>query len=512
MGSSSSKARGSDGYSYDHSYASRDKDESRPSFNFSQYINRTRWDSPSDSDDFPRDRDTDSYISETNDYQREDCQRYQQHSHRTTYQSFDPPSYNQELSSRPPQPPSMAALLWQVSTDGPMLDIAFTPGGGHVAAVVKTRGPLGEEREVRIWEVQTGLPVRVNEHSTQGNWTGLYGGSEQGRSLDQSRAGGFYNNFSPGGGPHGWSSGNYGVGSCGASGTTSGNQLNHHVSGTFIMNPLWGEAFLRPDNRYLQRKLDLIDLRSGDLRFFEAPIKLCLPIVASPNPGFIPGFDCILVGVDYHLKGVIHVLCTSENGARLEKQWNAGRDEITHLAFHPSGGTVYSLSKDGYCRWTSIVAGSGDGIHINSRYPPDMIQVGWSQVRDPASGPGYITGEHVVSIWGSDVAFWYLDTGYGEEPSLQVYNLNETLGRRVLPLCISHDGCYLACGSHNGFDIIEILTGTAVRENMGKGLYDIEKAAFSLDGQKIVVSTAGKTTHLFAMLDLYSLSPVLPTQ
>lgn len=361
-------------------------------------------------------------------------------------------------------------IVWQVSPDGPILDISFTPGGEHVVAVVKTSRSLGAQQEFRIWEVRSSRPVHVQNQSQQGNsgmGSEVYGNSFQDSTPD-----------------------------------------SHTINGSFIMSPCWKESFLRPDDRFFSPKLDFVDICSRDIVSFEIPSKmLSLPMVASPSPGSIMGFDQILVGVDSVCKSIIHVVGSAKNGARIEKSHDLRCGEITHLAFFPTGQHVLSLSKSGVCRCTNIEDGSGDGIHIKSNHAADMLQYVHRRHVDHDSVSEYSAYEHVVSVFGSDVAIWYWWPHRDEGPTnrLLMYNLNTTLGRCVTPLCITYDGVFLACASDDGFDIIEVVTGKWVMgtSSWRGGPFGICKGAFSPDGSEIILCTQERTIYSHNLDGLY---------
>lgn len=282
---------------------------------------------------------------------------------------------------------------------------------------------------------------------------------------------------------------------------TSGQQYNPYISGSFIMSGCWGESFLRPYDRFSNRKLDLIDLNARATLPFEIPRKMWLPIVASPKAIFFLGFDRLLAGVDSVHKNVIRVAGSARNGDTFEKKFDPGCGEVTHLALDQYGSALISLHKNGRFRWTDLRDGDGGSFSINSNYPADMLQYGPRRLDDSASSSGLIKHGLVVSTWGPDIAVWAPGSGI-YETGFKMYNLEKRLKRRVTPLCISHDALFLACASHDGFDIIEVVTGKVVRGNGVRGLFGICKAAFSPDGKIIIVCTHERTIHQFE-LSLY---------
>lgn len=389
---------------------------------------------------------------------------------------YDPPAYSPPTSaSLPPQPSNNvnntnSAVVWQKSPDGPIVDISFTPGGEHVVAVVKTSGSLGAAHEFRIWEARSARPVHVQDQSQQGR-SGMGGSGFYGSS--------FRDYPTP----------------------------NPSISGSFIMSPCWREAFLRPDNQVFSPELDFVDLGSRAIVPFEVPGKMSLPIAASPNPGYIMGFDQVLAGVDSVCKSVIHIVGKAKNGVVLDKSYDLRCGEINHLTFTSDGAMVLSLSKYGVCRWTDIDCGAGDGIHIMSRHPSDMLHSGHMKLPSCTSPSGYDEFRHIVSVWSSEVAVWrWVPHQDGEISSrLDVYDLNEVLGRRLTALCISPDGLYIACASDDGFDIIEVVTGKWVMgtSSWRGGPFGICKGAFSPSGRGILLCTQERTIYWHKLDGLY---------
>ncbi|KAK2613865.1 hypothetical protein N8I77_000739 [Diaporthe amygdali] len=262
--------------------------------------------------------------------------------------------------------------------------------------------------------------------------------------------------------------------------------LNYHVSGDIVLWPKFdhGCSFLRPDHK--SASIDNVDIHKQASSSGPDDLgSLWLPVAISSNPGSIPGFPEVYAGVRYKHTTDLCIVGISPT-RRLESSWKVHDDEITHLAFTSSGQHVVSLARNKTCRITSITFGPMfEERRFHTKYKASMLQV----AGDPPM---------IVSVWGTDVHVWY---PWANTEQFWSYSLNESRKTRVVPLCISGDCQYLACGTNDGFDLIYVASGEPFVKGLGRGLglCDIQKGAFGADCQSIVVATADNRVHTFEL-------------
>lgn len=364
------------------------------------------------------------------------------------FESSKPASRKQ----RPPPPGVQASELGRCDACGRTLDLAFTPGGGHIVATVEVDTSSGEGREFRIWDFRTLQRVPVYSQAPNNRY-GL--GYQVPTKLP----------------------------------------LDSYVRGSFILHPLLMEGFLRPivTSPIRSTTIDQVDPVSNlSFTWLRGAGRLSLPMAASPCPQLMPGFETILAGVDLERRNILRILGWSQDGGRLEKAFAVHHLGITHVTFTGDGDYIITLSKDRWCRLTSLAAGPTTfSTRISTPHSPDMLKSCYV-------GAGPQRRILVTSIWGSDVAIWYpQDEGSVHNPV--VFNLSAALGRAVLPLCITDSCRFLACSTQNGFDIIDLIEWRLMAMGLGAGLYDIKRGAFSSGNHYIAVSTTERI-HVYQLL------------
>lgn len=143
-------------------------------------------------------------------------------------------------------------------------------------------------------------------------------------------------------------------------------------------------------------------------------------------------------------------------------------DRIAHAAFTPEGRLV-TASRDGTLRITDVRAG---------RTVARLEMEGSGNPRALGVSPD---GGTVVSIWGASVHVWHPARG-GEIMSYGLGAVRETEG---WPLCVSPDCRFLACRTEDGFDIMEVSSGTVVCAVESDVL--VTAAAFSADSSMLLL-------------------------
>lgn len=151
-------------------------------------------------------------------------------------------------------------------------------------------------------------------------------------------------------------------------------------------------------------------------------------------------------------------------------------DTVTHAAFAPPGlvpnasssaGTdrLVTLSRDGTLRITDPATSKTlSRLEIDS-HNPRMLAV---------------SPRAVTSIWGSRVHIWYPAIN-----DLTSYDLTTTRLVEGWPLCISPDCRYLACRTEDGFDIMELSSGTVLCSEPCDAL--VTSGAFSPDSRLLLL-------------------------
>ncbi|KAH6606869.1 hypothetical protein Trco_006022 [Trichoderma cornu-damae] len=142
-------------------------------------------------------------------------------------------------------------------------------------------------------------------------------------------------------------------------------------------------------------------------------------------------------------------------------------DTVTHVAFTPDSNLV-TLSRDGTLRVTSPGAGK-------TLYKLEVELC--SNPRALAVSPD---GSTIVSVWGAAVYVWMPRHG-----QLTSYRLSGTRPCEGWPLCISPDCRYIASWTEDGFDIMDVPSGTVICAKHGGPL--VTSADFSADGTTLVL-------------------------
>lgn len=145
-------------------------------------------------------------------------------------------------------------------------------------------------------------------------------------------------------------------------------------------------------------------------------------------------------------------------------------DEITHAAFTPDDNLV-TLSRDGTLRLS------------NPRTSKTISRLeieGSSNSNNPRALAVSQDGKTVVSVWGNTVHLWLPQASH-----LTSYRLNTVRRTEGWPLCFSPDGRYLACWTEEGFDIMDVVSGSILYERNGGAL--VTAGAFSADGSVLLL-------------------------
>ncbi|RFU79130.1 hypothetical protein TARUN_3079, partial [Trichoderma arundinaceum] len=144
-------------------------------------------------------------------------------------------------------------------------------------------------------------------------------------------------------------------------------------------------------------------------------------------------------------------------------------DAVTHVAFTPASDLV-SLSRDGTLRVTN--PGTSKTL-----YKLEIESPGNPNPRALAVSPD---GSTIVSVWGTSVYVWIPQHGH-----LTSYRLASTRTREGWPLCISPDCRYIASWTEDGFDIMDVASGSVICTQDGGAL--VTSADFSADGTMLLV-------------------------
>lgn len=140
-------------------------------------------------------------------------------------------------------------------------------------------------------------------------------------------------------------------------------------------------------------------------------------------------------------------------------------DTVTHAAF-TSTDKLITLSRDGTLRITDpFTSKTLSRLEIDSSNPR-MLSVS-------------STGS-VVSIWGSCVHIWQPASN-----DVTSYALSSARTVEGWPLCISTDCRYLACRTEQGFDVMEVASGSVVCEREGGVM--VTSGAFSPDSRVLLL-------------------------
>lgn len=158
-------------------------------------------------------------------------------------------------------------------------------------------------------------------------------------------------------------------------------------------------------------------------------------------------------------------------------------DEVTHATFMPDRKLV-TLSRDGTVRIT-------DPKTAKTISKLEIEGTGSTNPRLLAVSPN---GRSVVSVWGTTVHIWLPQVNH-----LTSYNLNTTRTTEGWPLAISSDGRWMLCRTEEGFDIIDVASGTTIWER--RDATDVSAmvtaAAFSTDGDVVLLGRMNGTVEVW---------------
>lgn len=198
------------------------------------------------------------------------------------------------------------------------------------------------------------------------------------------------------------------------------------------------------------------------------------PIAYSPN-------GRLIAGIDHKDSSRINILATNSGLQTLHTILHH-TEEVTQLAFHPNGGSLVSMSKDGWVRMTCLDSGRTlRRYEVSNQRNPKLLQI----------SPD---GELVASVWDRTVNLWYPTTGV-----INVYNLHTVRQMEGWPLSISPDCRYLACRTDGGFDVSDLLTGK-FRGDVASLPMDVTCAAFSSDSRSLVVGKIDGEINLYEII------------
>ena len=148
-------------------------------------------------------------------------------------------------------------------------------------------------------------------------------------------------------------------------------------------------------------------------------------------------------------------------------------DTVTHAAFTPNHSLV-TLSRDGTVRIT-------DPASARTTAKLELEGPGATNPRLLAVSPN---GRSIVSLWGTMMHVWLPQANH-----LTSYNLNTTRTAEGWPVCISPDCRWMLCRTEDGFDIVDVASGTVVwerREELGVCAM-VTAAAFSRDSDVMLL-------------------------
>jgi WD40 repeat protein len=142
-------------------------------------------------------------------------------------------------------------------------------------------------------------------------------------------------------------------------------------------------------------------------------------------------------------------------------------DAITHAAFLPDSSLV-TASRDGTLRITNTAT-----CKTMRRLEID----GSNNPRALAVSPN---GRRILSVWGTNVHIWILSAN-----DLTSYNLNAVRSCEGWPLAISPDCRYMLCRTEDGFDIMDVATGSVIYEETTEEM--VMSGAFAEDSTSLVL-------------------------
>ena len=142
-------------------------------------------------------------------------------------------------------------------------------------------------------------------------------------------------------------------------------------------------------------------------------------------------------------------------------------DEITHAAFM-ADGSVVTCAKDGVLRVTDWRRGKTLYRLETDSTNPRLLCV-------PANN------NTIITIWGRSVYVWSPSTS-----NISISSLSALRSVEGWPLAFSADGRYLACRTEDGFDIMDVSSGSLVAETRSESGM-VTSAAWSGDGLLLMV-------------------------
>lgn len=152
-------------------------------------------------------------------------------------------------------------------------------------------------------------------------------------------------------------------------------------------------------------------------------------------------------------------------------------DTVTHAAFAPASLT--STSSRGTLSSDSLVTLSRDGT-LRITDPATSRTISRLEVDSHNPRMLAVSSRAITSIWGSRVHVWHPAVN-----DLTSYDLNSTRQVEGWPLCISPDCRYLACRTEDGFDIMELSSGTVLCSETCDTLVTV--GAFSPDSRLLLL-------------------------
>ncbi|KAG7436848.1 Vegetative incompatibility protein HET-E-1 [Fusarium oxysporum f. sp. raphani] len=155
-----------------------------------------------------------------------------------------------------------------------------------------------------------------------------------------------------------------------------------------------------------------------------------------------------------------------KNGVRVGKVLSH-IDAVTHAAFLPDQSLV-TISRDGTLRITNTkTCKTIRRLEIDGSNNPRALAV----------SPD---GRRIVSVWGTNVHIWIPSAN-----DLTSYNLNAVRAVEGWPLAISPDCRYMLCRTEDGFDIMDVATGTIMYDEATEEM--VMSGAFDEDAKVLVL-------------------------
>lgn len=167
-------------------------------------------------------------------------------------------------------------------------------------------------------------------------------------------------------------------------------------------------------------------------------------------------------------------------------------DTVTHAVFAPASllsstpngdgrGSLVTLSRDGTLRITDpATSRTLSRLEIDSHNPRLLA----------------VSSRCVASIWGARMYIWYPAAN-----DLTSYHLNAARGDAVegWPLCISPDCRYLACRTEDGFDVMELGSGTVLCREVCSAA--VTTGAFSPDSRLLLLGRMDGVLEFWDLAD-----------